>query len=240
MNEALNRIYNMDCIEGMERLYKKYGECLDLVVTDCPYKTISGGARKNKKGNETSGILNRSTSKESRLGTFFSFNNIKFSEWVPHVYNLLKDGTHFYVMVNDKNVREMLNVCVESGFKEVNILAWKKNNCTPNQFYMKNMEFILMFRKGKARHINEMGSKQFFEIDNIKGTKLHPSEKPVELMEHLIRNSTNENEIVLDPFMGSGTTAIAAINTNRNFIGFELDKQYYEIANQRIVDHLKG
>jgi site-specific DNA-methyltransferase (adenine-specific) len=68
--------------------------------------------------------------------------------------------------------------------------------------------------------------------------KVHPTQKPVELFEYLIKTYTDENDIVLDNCMGSGTTAIAAINTNRNYIGFELDENYYKIANERIKNHL--
>ena len=70
--------------------------------------------------------------------------------------------------------------------------------------------------------------------EGIIGSKAHPAEKPVPLMSFYIKNSTNEGDIVLDPFMGSGTTAIACVNTGRNFIGFELDKHYCDIANERI------
>ena len=68
---------------------------------------------------------------------------------------------------------------------------------------------------------------------------LHPTQKPFPLMEYLIKTYTNENETVLDNCVGSGTTAIAAINTNRNFIGFELDETYYNIANERIEKSLE-
>lgn len=68
---------------------------------------------------------------------------------------------------------------------------------------------------------------------------LHPTQKPFPLMEYLIKTYTNENETVLDNCMGSGTTAIAAMNTNRNFIGFELDETYFNIANERIEKSLE-
>lgn len=74
---------------------------------------------------------------------------------------------------------------------------------------------------------------------NSESKTVHPTQKPVELFEYLIKTYTDENDIVLDNCMGSGTTAIAAINTNRNFIGFELDKDYFDIANDRIKNHLK-
>ena len=68
---------------------------------------------------------------------------------------------------------------------------------------------------------------------------LHPTQKPFPLMEYLIKTYTNEGETILDNVMGSGTTAIACINTNRNFIGFELDETYYNIANERIEKSLE-
>lgn len=73
-----------------------------------------------------------------------------------------------------------------------------------------------------------------FNRDSMYDKKFHPTQKPVKLIEYLIKTYTNEGDIVLDNYMGSGTTAIAAINTNRNFIGFELDKNYFDIANERI------
>ena len=78
----------------------------------------------------------------------------------------------------------------------------------------------------------------------IKTTKkektIHPTQKPIELFEYLIKTYTNENELVVDNCIGSGTTAIACINTNRNFIGFEKDTTYYDLANKRIEDALKN
>jgi site-specific DNA-methyltransferase (adenine-specific) len=100
-------------------------------------------------------------------------------------------------------------------------------------YYMDSHEYIIFCRKGKAKRINNCGTKSVLNVDNPRN-KVHPTEKPVELMEVLINNSSQEGELVLDPFMGSGTTAIACINNNRNYIGFELDKQYYDIANVRI------
>ena len=74
-------------------------------------------------------------------------------------------------------------------------------------------------------------------VPNANGTKLHPTQKPVELMEYLIKTYTNENETVLDFTMGSGTAGVACKNTNRNFIGIEMDKKYFEIAESRIKNH---
>lgn len=99
---------------------------------------------------------------------------------------------------------------------------------------MQGLEFILMLSKRPARNINDMGSKNLLSTPNIIGTKRHPCEKPVSLMAEMIRNSTNEGDIVLDPFAGAGSTLIAAKRLNRRYIGFEIDKQYYDIAYSRI------
>ena len=249
----INNIYCQDCLEGMGKIPD---ESIDLVVTDPPYKIISGGCRTNPGDNETSGILNRRRdwsrtdpkgvlsrgNKRNdfanivRDGKMFRNNELSFSDWLPNLYRVLKPQTHCYIMVNDKNIHAMLNACESIGFKFVNMLVWKKNNCTPNKFYMKNIEFILMLRKGAARNINNMGSTQFLEFPNKLGNKLHPTEKPVALMAVLVGNSTDAGDVVLDPFMGSGTTAIACINTDRNFIGFEIDKEYHKVAMDRMIE----
>ena len=88
---------------------------------------------------------------------------------------------------------------------------------------MKNCEYTLFMRKGEATIINDLGSKTVEMYPNPTD-KRHPTEKPVSLMERYIGNSSNTNETVLDPFMGSGTTGVASINLGRKFIGIELDK----------------
>ena len=91
---------------------------------------------------------------------------------------------------------------------------------------------ILMLRKGAARNINNMGTKNIISIKNIRGNKKHPTEKPVELNKILIENSSNENDVVLDPFMGAGSCGIACKLLNRNFIGIEIDEKYFNIAKE--------
>ena len=121
------------------------------------------------------------------------------------------------------------------GFKYQQLIVWDKGNSTPTQYYLNSYELVLMLRKGKAKYINNIGTKNILKIPNIKGTKSHPTEKPVELMQIFIENSSNENDIVLDPFIGSGSTAVVCIESNRKFVGCEIDKKYYEIAQNRII-----
>ena len=239
------KLYNGDCLVVMKDIPDN---SIDLILTDPPYRTISGGVAITKDGkviSDGSRIGNRWLKKDRKSipvvlknGTQFKHNNINHEDWMPRAYQILKEGGHFYVMANDRNVQQTLNSATNCNFKLLNILVWKKNNATPNKFYMKNGEFILFFRKGKAKYINNMGTKAIIEVKNIIGNKKHPSEKPVKLMETLINNSSKSNETVLDPFMGSGTTGIACKNLDRNFIGIELDKEYFEIAKNRIENHL--
>lgn len=169
-----------------------------------------------------------------RNGKMFAHNDIAFSEWLPDVFRVLKKGTHCYIMVNARNLKELQTEAEKAGFVFQNLLVWDKGTATPNKYYMQGLEFILMLSKRPARNINDMGSKNLLSTPNIIGTKRHPCEKPVSLMAEMIRNSTNEGDIVLDPFTGAGSTLIAAKRLNRRYIGFEIDKQYYDIAYRRL------
>lgn len=146
----------------------------------------------------------------------------------------MKERTHIYLMINGRNIKELQQKAENAGFKFQNLLVWVKNNATPNKFYMNNAEFILMLRKGGERYVNNIGTKNVFVYRNKTGDKYHPNEKPVALMKDFILNSTNESETVLDMFMGSGTTGIACKETNRNFIGIEIEQKYFDIAKKRI------
>jgi site-specific DNA-methyltransferase (adenine-specific) len=223
---------------------------VDLIISDVPYRIKTGGMRSELMGDETSGIFARRKEllaknelkgkwiKESdplvATGKLFEHNDIKFKDFLPHMFRVLKSGSHCYLMVNNSNLNSLMTEALKVGFKDQNILVWKKNNATPNRWYMKNCEFIVMFRKGKAKPIKNMGTKSVIEVNNIIGNKSHPTEKPVELNRILIQNSSEEGDVILDPFMGSGSCGEAAISSGRRFIGIELDKSYFEKASERI------
>lgn len=195
----------------------------DVCITDAPYRLTSGG----NNGAMKDGIFDKSVYNNN--GNLFA--TLEYSEWLPIVLQWLPENTELYVTANDKNLLNCLLAAKNHDLLLHNIITWDRGNNTPNRWYMKSIEFISYFYRGRARPINNMGSTA--HISNIKakkGNRLHPSEKPVELMEYLIRNSTNEGDIVYDPFMGSGSTAIAAIKSNRKFVGVEIDAKYFEIA----------
>lgn len=252
------KLYNEDCLEVFKSIDD---ESIDLFLTDCPYHIIGGGCsndavkigggildrgKKDKHGNHymtdskhvsLCGILNDSDRHTyTKQGKLFKHNDIKFSEWLPEVYRVLKNGTHCYVMINHRNLKDLWCDAESAGFEFQQLLVWDKGNATPNRYYLNSYELILMLRKGPAKNINEMGTKNILRIPNIIGNKRHPTEKPVELMQVLIKNSTNEGDVVMDAFMGAGATGIACKTLNRNFIGVEIDEKYFNIAKSRFEE----
>lgn len=211
------KIYNEDCIVGMRRIES---ESIDCLVTDPPYRIIGGGNSTGKLKNASELLLK---------GKIFKYNDIKFSEWLPEVYRVLKPNTHAYIMINPRNLKELWEEAEKAGFQYQQLLVWDKGVHSPNKFYLNAYELILMLRKGKQRWINNMGCKNIITLPIVKNKK-HPTQKPVPLMRFFVENSTNEGELVLDPFMGCGSTAIACQESNRSFIGFEIDAEYYEVA----------
>lgn len=222
------KIINDNAIKIMKQLQN---ESIDLVVTDPPYRVTSRGSAGTAGG--------MTVKKEALQGKIFKHNDVTPVDYIPEFYRLLKDGSHCYIMTNHVNLQKMLNVATECGFKFIKSLVWNKGNKIMGQYYMSQFEYILFFRKGKGKKINNCGTADILSIPNKKtkgadGKNLHDTEKPVELMKILIENSSQKGEIVLDPFVGIGTTALACMATSRNFLGCELDKEYYNIALKRI------
>lgn len=219
------QIYNVDSIQFMKQMEEG---SVSLVVTDPPYKTITGGNSDGANSKRPQGMLDGNRK-------LFKHQKLKISEWMCELYRVLKDDSHCYIMTNSLNMEEMLTESRKAGFKLHNILVWEKNNCTPSQFYMKNCEYVLFLRKGRAKWINDIGgSKTVHKFNNIIGKKTHPCEKPIELLEFYINNSADEDTVVFDPFMGTGSCGIACKELGVDFIGCELDKEYFDIAKERL------
>ena len=221
-------LINDDCISVMKSMSDN---SIDLIVTDPPYKVTSRGSSGN-----AGGMLCKSINK---AGMVFEHNDTGCDKYAPEFYRILKDGSHCYVMTNHTNLIEMLNVFTAAGFHFIKSLVWDKGNKIMGQYYMSQFEYILFFRKGKGVKINNCGTSDVLYIPNLKtkgedGENIHDTEKPVRLMEILIDNSSKTGETVLDPFTGGGSTGIAAINLDRDFIGIEIDEKYYNTAKSRI------
>ena len=216
-----------DCLERMKEIPDG---SVDLCVSDIPYKLTGGGKGDGANSKRPKGIL----VDNSQL-----MKVPNFEDWLPELYRVMKDGSHIYLMCNFKNLNDLMNKSLAVGFKHINLLVWEKNNCTPSQFYMKNCEYTLLLRKGKSKYINDIGgSKTVHKFDNIIGNKVHPTEKPEELMKFYVENSSNRGDTVLDMFMGSGSTGVACLNTNRRFIGVEMEEKYFDIGVNRMQESI--
>lgn len=207
-------------------------DSIDLIVTDPPYKMTSRGGT-----GTTGGMLKK---KIVNSGKVFKYNNIDCKEYAKDFYRVLKDGGHCYIMTNNLNLIHMLNTFTNAGFHFIKSLIWDKQRKITGTYYMSQYEYILFFRKGKGVKINNCGTSDIISVKNQKtkknGSNLHDTEKPVELMRILIENSSKTNDIILDPFMGIGSTGVACVSSNRQFIGVEIDKEYYDIAYERIQE----
>ena len=224
----LNKIYNEDCLVGMKKIPDA---SVDLIATDVPYRITSRG-----NAGSSGGMMQKDLSMKGKI---FEDNDIKIEEYLPEFYRILKEKSHCYIMCNHINLTHFLKVIDESNFHFIKCLVWVKDNKIMGSFYMNQFEYIIMLRKGGAKIVNNCGISDVLMFANKKdkdknGQNLHDSQKPVGLFQTLISQSSKKSETILDPFMGSGTTAIACIREKRNFIGFELNKEYYDKACKRI------
>ncbi|GLI99151.1 methyltransferase [Sphingobium sp. BS19] len=198
---------------------------VDLVCTDPPYLLTYGGHHGSFGGKLSSSVY------DNKGGIVECA--IEWSEFMPLIFEVLKPDSHAYIMANNRHVRNLLNSAANAGLKFHNLLVWDKGTATANRWYMKNLEFTGFFYKGKAFFINDCGSKQLIRCPNILNSP-HPTEKPIALMAHYISNSTTSGAVVLDPFMGVGSTGVAAIQMGRDFVGCEIETKYFDIACRRI------
>ena len=226
MDKWLNQIIEGDCLEVMRDIPDK---SVDLVLTDPPYKLTSGGSRNSQLRKQ------RDNNPFTTTGECFDSKTPEFNKWLPLLYRVLKDDSYTFIMSNDTNLKTMWTEGEKVGFKFCEILVMVKQNKVPSSYFFKQSEFILMFRKGKYKKFNKYGVSNVFNVVLPRGiNKTHPTEKTTSLMEPIIQSCSKENDIILDPFLGSGTTAVAAHNTGRKFIGIEKEQRYVEIARQRL------
>lgn len=221
-----NEVYNMDCMEGIKLVDDN---SIDLVVMDPPY------------------LLNLTKVKRTS-----SFNN-----YANELVNL-KDGfdlkvldllipkmkkINIYIYCSKRQVKDLIEYFVN---KDCNyeILTWHKQNPSPliNNNYLPDTEYVIFAREKGVKLYGNYHSKRKYYISGVnqvdKKKYGHPTIKPLNFIENHIINSSKEGDLVLDCFCGSGTTLVGAIKTNRRFIGFEIDENYYKIAKQRVDEAL--
>lgn len=254
-----NEIYNVDCYVAMEQIPSNSVDC---IYVDVPYLYKIGGAGKTDLANrltrqklelmgcgdfydksksmaENIRIANNIANSGSELLKANICDGFDFDKFFEQAFRIMK-GCNLFVWCSTLQLLDIMNCISKYTNATQNILVWCKTNPVPatNGTWLSDIEYCINVRE-KTSRLNdgyELKSKWFVSEINQKDKAEyeHPTIKPLDLVKKHLLHATQPNDIVLDCFLGSGTTAVAAKETGRQFIGFELDKHYYTIAKDRI------
>ena len=223
-------LWQGDCLEVMRNIPDG---SVDLVVTDPPYKIQTSGAGLYKQADKQY--------VKELCGMKDGFSPAILDELCRVMKKI-----NIYIFCSQKQIMPLLDYFVKGKKCNWNLLTWHKTNPVPacGNKYLTDTEFILFFREKGVPIYGEFKTKFTYYVTplNQKDKKRfgHPTIKPLEIVQNLILNSSAENEVVLDPFMGSGTTGVACVCTGRRFIGMDLDPEYFDIAQKRINEAKEG
>lgn len=238
----LNTIYLQDCIEGMQHIAS---QSIDVIITDPPY----GIAKKKPLTGSSHGKISTLSSEWDIFDSSQSF--IQFTEqWLKECKRVLKPTGCIAVWGDRKNIFYVQPLMEALFPKFLDLITWVKRDAPPNisqRGLAASTEFCLVYCNAESnwtfngqdikKYNNGKQARNYLDIPRsmTKAERTaHPTQKKLETQMFLIEMLSNESECVLDPFMGSGTVALAAQITNRNFIGFENNQEYYDIAQQRL------
>ena len=205
-------------------------ESVDVVVTDPAYESLE----KHRAIGTTTRLKH---SKASSNDWFKIFPNARFGELFRELYRVLRKDTHFYLLCDAETMFIAKPEAEQAGFRFWKPLVWDKCTIGMGYHYRARYEFILFFEKGKRR-LNDLGIADIITVPRIRGG--YPAEKPAEIADVLIRQSSNNGDVVCDPFMGSGSVGIAALRLGRRFLGNDLNPEAVRIAAQRLREFGDG
>lgn len=218
---ARYRLAQLDAVEWLTALPP---ESADLVITDPPYESLE----KHRAIGTTTRLKH---SKASSNDWFSIFPNARFPELFAAVYRVLKKNSHFYLFCDQETMFVAKPIAESAGFKFWKPLVWDKEKIGMGYHFRSRYEFILFFEKGK-RKLNDLSIPDILSCPRILNG--YPTEKPVRLSEILIRQSSQPGDLVLDPFMGSGSVGVAALSTGRRFQGTDVAEPALRLSEQRL------
>ena len=206
------------------------GESVDLVITDPAYESLE----KHRAIGTTTRLKH---SKASSNNWFTIFPNARFAELFVEIYRVLRPDTHFYLLCDAETTFIAKPEAEKAGFRFWKPLVWDKCTIGMGYHYRARYEFILFFEKGKRR-LTDLAVADIIAVPRIRGG--YPAEKPADVAEVLIRQSSVAGDVVADPFMGSGSVGVAAGRLGRRFLGNDLNPEAVRIAAQRLRDFGDG
>ncbi len=201
-------------------------ESVDLVITDPPYESLE----KHRAIGTTTRLKH---SKASSNDWFAIFPNGRFAELFREVYRVLRRHRHFYLFCDPETAFIVKPMAEAAGFKFWKPIVWDKKRIGMGYHYRSRYEFILFFEKGK-RKLNDLGVSDIIECPRV--FKGYPAEKPASVSEVLVRQSTQPGELVIDPFVGSGSAGVAAMRVGRRFAGADVCAEAIQIAAKRLAE----
>lgn len=215
----MNKLMQGDCLERMREIPDG---SVDMVLTDPPYGMDYQSNRRVVK---------------DKFDKIENDRNIDWlSESLQECYRTMKDNSAIYCFCSWHKI-DVFKQEIEKLFKIKNVIVWVKNNHGSGDLkgaYAPKYEFVIYAHKGRSL-FREKRIPDVMEYPKIHSSKLqHPTEKNTDMLELFIKNNSDAGSKILDPFMGSGSTGVACVNTNRSFIGIELDHDYFNIALERI------
>ena len=205
-------------------------ESVDLLVTDPPYESLE----KHRAIGTTTRLKH---SKSSSNDWFGIFPNVRFGELLAEVHRVLRRNTHFYLLCDSETMFVVKPEAERAGFKFWKPLVWDKRTIGMGYHYRARYEFILFFEKGKRR-LNNLGISDVLSVPRVRGG--YPAEKPVEVSEILISQSSQPGETIADPFMGSGSVGVAALKAGRRFLGNDLNREAVRLSATRLREFGEG
>ena len=216
--------FDLSAGDAVDWLRTQPAESVDLLITDPPYESLE----KHRAVGTTTRLKH---SKSSSNDWFTIFPNARFGELFAEVFRVLRRNTHFYLLCDAETMFVARPVAEGAGFKFWKPLVWDKQTIGMGYHYRARYEFVLFFEKGKRR-LNDLGIPDVISLPRVRGG--YPAEKPPELAEVLIGQSSVPGELVVDPFMGSGSTGVAALRLGRRFLGNDLNPEAVTAAAARL------
>ena len=241
-----NTIWNMDCLEGMKRLQSDY---VDLIVTDPPF-AIDFKAKRSNYNRKDSRVLEGYNEVEACDYPAFTRN------WMSEAYRVLAESGSAFIFSGWNNLKDILNAADEVGFTTVNHLIWKyqfgvatKRKFVSSHYHClyvckndKKRKFFADARYKKGDHTSDGRSRRYQDMEDVwvikreywTGDLKTPTKLPYELVSKILSYASDEKDVVMDPFLGSGQVAVVAQMMGRQYIGYEVVPEYFEFAQKRL------